>query len=449
MRRNLCWLAPAVLTALVTAYQAATPQLWRDELATWSAARRPVPEIFALGQHIDGVTVPYYLLVHGTIALVGDSPVALRLPSLVAMTAAAACTALLARRLWGPFPALLAGLLFAVLPVISRYAQEARGYALAMCFAALATLLLLRARDKGGWTAYGLSVAALGLAHQLALLILLGHAGRKKAWLAAVLPAVAVVVPFTLLGLGQRDRQLDWLSRADLTTLANFPETLFLSGVLGGAVCALAVVASHRRLLLTAVLPVLVLFAVDQLITPMFVGRYLLFVVPLLVALAGRGLALLRPVPALVVLIVLALIGLPVQNDIRRTHSPFDYRGAAAVIHAGAREGDAIVYAPRDGWQFTDIGLRYYLGNDLPDDALRVAGPEENDSLWATECPDPAACLTADRVWTLSADNLETGRRAGVTDQLTTATQAVLARSYRQLQVTRIEGFTIALFVRS
>ncbi|WP_306205333.1 glycosyltransferase family 39 protein [Actinoplanes sp. RD1] len=449
MRRNLYWLAPALLTALVTAYQATTPQLWRDELATWSAARRSVPEILALGQHIDGVTVPYYLLMHGTIALFGDSALALRLPSLIAMTAAAACTALLARHLWGPFPGLLAGSLFAVLPVTSRYAQEARDYALAVCFAALSTLLLLRARDRGGWIAYGLSVAALGLAHQLGLLILLGHLRLRKAWFAAVLPAAAIVLPFTVLGLGQRDRQLDWLSRADGATLANFPETLFLSGIVGGAVCALAVVASHRRLLLAAVLPVLVLFAVDQLITPMFVGRYLLFVVPLLVASAGRGLALLRPVPALVTLLVLALIGLPVQDDIRRTHSPFDYRGVAAVLRDEARPGDAVVYAPRDGWQFTDIAMAYYLGDDAPADVLRVAGPDENDSLWATECPDTAACLTAARVWTLSADNLETGRRAGATDQLTGATQAVLAGSYRQGEVRRIEGFTIVLFERS
>ena len=45
----------------------------RDEIASWSAATRTVPEIFALGRHIDGVLVPDYLFLHYWIGWFGDS----------------------------------------------------------------------------------------------------------------------------------------------------------------------------------------------------------------------------------------------------------------------------------------------------------------------------------------------------------------------------------------
>lgn len=466
MLRLLCWLVPTVVTGFVVAYRAGTPEPWRDELATWSAATRTVPQIVELGRHIDGVTVPYYLLAHLSATLFGDSILALRLPSMLAATATAGVTALLARRLWGPGAALLAGLLVAVMPVVSRYGQEARGYALAALFSALATLLLLRALDSGrrrAWLAYAIGVLLLGWSHQIALLLLLGHllavlTTNRRAlarWGLATTVAVAGILPFTLLGLGQRAAQLDWLHPAEPADLANVAETVFLSGVLGGAVCALAVTALRDRerwtalLLVSALLPVLVLYAVDQLLTPMFVGRYLIFVVPLLCALAGAALAGLRLPLGLTVVLVLASIGLPLQDDIRRTHSGFDYRRAAYLVQAQARPGDGIIYAPRQGWHFTDIALRYYLGDAVPEDVLLRSDQAENASLWATECPDPAACLKGvDRVWTLSGDNLDTGRRASPTDQLTPAQQAVLDGSFRLVGQTRVDGFTLALFTR-
>jgi mannosyltransferase len=385
---------------------------------------------------------------------------------MLAATATAGVTALLARRLWGPRAALLAGLLLAATPVMSRYGQEARGYALAALFAVTATLLLIRALAPGRWwewLAYATSVLVLGWSHQIALLLLLGHAlavtvVKRRAllpWLAAVVVATAGVVPFTLLGVGQHAAQLDWLSAAEPADLADIAETVFLSGVIGGAVCALAAMALRGRdrwallLLLTAVLPVLALYAIDQLVTPMFVGRYLIFVVPMLCALAGRALAELRLPVGLTVVVVLAAIGLPLQDDIRRTHSGSDYRQAAAVIHAQARPGDGIIYAPRGGWHFTDIALRYYLGDDVPEDVLLQSDEVANASLWAAECADPAACLAGtDRVWTLSGDDLETGRRAGPTDQLTPAQQALLRSSFRKVSETRVDGFTIVLFAR-
>lgn len=462
----LCWLAPAVLTGLLAGYRMAQPEAWRDELATWSAATRTVPQIFALGRHIDGVTVPYYLLAHVWSGWFGDSVPALRAASVLAVAATAAVVALLARRLHGPRAALLAGLLFAVMPVASRFAQEARGYAFAGLFAACSTLLLLRALDKPAWwswIAYAVSVLLLGWSHQIALLLLLGHglavtvlSPRLLArWLPAVLVAAAGVLPFTVMGLGQRDTQLDWLAAATPGDLAGIAGNLFISGIVGGAVCALAALGvradEDRRatlVLIAAVSPILALYLVDQLVAPIFVGRYLYFVVPLLCAVAGRALAGLRTPYAVTVVLVVGLVGLPSQDEMRRRHSGFDYPRAAAMVEVYARPGDAIVYAHRGGWQFSDTALRYYLGDDLPRDVLLRSGQVENESLWATTCPAPDACLAGtDRVWVLSADNLETGRRAGETDQLTDAERHALA-PFTRLMSTRVDGFTLALFER-
>ncbi|WP_231933609.1 glycosyltransferase family 39 protein [Micromonospora coxensis] len=173
------WLVPTLATLAAGLVGIGHAQPWRDELASWSAATRSLPDLFRLTGTVDAATGPYYLLLHGWVRLAGDSPAALRLPSALAMAAAAGLTAVLGRRLFGARAGLLAGLLLAVLPGTSRYAQEARPYALATLFAVLATLLLVRALDRPGrarWAGYAAAVAALGLTHLLALTLLAAHA---------------------------------------------------------------------------------------------------------------------------------------------------------------------------------------------------------------------------------------------------------------------------------
>ncbi|MGW5671088.1 glycosyltransferase family 39 protein, partial [Micromonospora sp. NPDC003776] len=174
----LVWLAPALLTLVVTLAGIGHAQPWRDELATWSAAPRPVRDLVRLAGTIDAATGPYYLFMHGWTALFGTSPTALRLPSALAMAAAAGLTARLGERLVGAPVGLLAGLLFAVVPDTSRYGQEARPYALATLLAVLATLLLadaLRAPTWRRWTGYAVVATALGLTHLIAVTLLVAH----------------------------------------------------------------------------------------------------------------------------------------------------------------------------------------------------------------------------------------------------------------------------------
>jgi mannosyltransferase len=187
-RRLPAWLVVAIPIAgelLLGGYRIAGPSLWRDEAATISGSNRPAGAIWDLTSHQDAVHGLYYLLIHAVIAVGGTSETALRLPSLIAMALAAGLTAELGRRLARktglPAPGaigLLAGLLLAVVPLTTRYAQEARPYALTTLFAVAATYLLVRAVEDHRWpwwAGYAVAVVLTGLFNLFALLLVVAH----------------------------------------------------------------------------------------------------------------------------------------------------------------------------------------------------------------------------------------------------------------------------------
>jgi mannosyltransferase len=174
----LTWVAPAVVTAVLGVYEIGVPQLWRDELASWSAASRSLPQLWAMLHNIDAVLGIYYFGLHLWMAVFGDSATAMRLPSVIAMAGAAAVVALIGRRLGGGVAGLASGLIFAVIPSVSRYAQEARPYAFATFFAALATLMFLRAMERprwSNWAIYAVVLAAAGAANLITVCVAAGH----------------------------------------------------------------------------------------------------------------------------------------------------------------------------------------------------------------------------------------------------------------------------------
>jgi mannosyltransferase len=282
--------------------------------------------------------------------------------------------------------------------------------------------------------------------------------GRWRAlwWLLAAAAGVGAVLPLTIRGLGQQDAQLSWLEPATTRTLAEIAGAIFITPVVGGVVVGLAVAALWREraaaavlLWVSVLLPVGLLYAYDQLISPIFVARYLLFSVPLLCALAGASLSVLRLPVAMVALVALGAMGLPTQAQVRRSHSGFDYQAAADVILDNERAGDGIVYEPRDGWQTVDLGLGYYLRDRAPRDLLLASNEVANGSLWATECADQVKCIgNTNRVWVVAADNLDPQFRATPTNQLGYGTNALLTRYFVPIVAYRVNGFTIALFVR-
>ncbi|MFE2679581.1 glycosyltransferase family 39 protein, partial [Streptomyces hygroscopicus] len=122
--------------------------MWRDEAATYQMARRTLPQIRETLGTVDAVHGLYYLLMHLVLAL-RPSEVTMRLPSVLAAVAATGLVAALGCRLARPRVGLWAGLLYAVTPVVTHYAQEGRSYALVAAGAAGATYLLAGAIAPG------------------------------------------------------------------------------------------------------------------------------------------------------------------------------------------------------------------------------------------------------------------------------------------------------------
>ncbi len=474
------WLWPAALAFVLGAYRIGTPQLWRDELATWSAATRSTGELLDLLHRVDAVSGAYYLALHYWIAVFGDSPTSLRAPGLLAMTATAALVALGAAKLFGAPAALPAGLLFAALPSVSRYAQEARGYAFAVLAVAAATWFLLRALEEPGrvrprwWCGYAVCVLLAGAFHLVAVAALAGHAAvvavrlRGRPW-RHVLPgyglacagAAVVLLPLVLAGQRQAGRQISWIGAPPVAGLVKVLPSLFGSGAVAAGLLAVAASACVRRASrpaalqagLLAVLPLLAVWVLSQGPSSYWTGRYLLFTVPAWAMLAGAGVGAGAGTPGRrgvrpALLLVLGALALPTQWGLRAAdaHDDYDLKGAAALVAADYRPGDAIV-PPRGGASYlmVDLGLRYYLprSDRLRDVFVRTDAVRLND-FFALECPVPADCLGPDpRVWVVAVGD-SPDPYAG----LSPAQAEALGSRYTPVRTSHTGGLTLTLLVR-
>src|SRR5215468_12098629 len=121
-------IAPAVVTLAVMLWGITAPAYWADEADTVSAESRSLPQLVQLLGHVDAVHGLYYLLMWPVVQAAGPGEFATRLPSAVAMAAAAAGIAVIGRRLASRRAGLCAGLVFAAMPVIGEQGHNARPY---------------------------------------------------------------------------------------------------------------------------------------------------------------------------------------------------------------------------------------------------------------------------------------------------------------------------------
>ena len=136
---------PPVATFVIMLWGITGASYWRDEAATLSAVQRPLGDLLRMLGNIDAVHGAYYLLIWVFVRVGGTGELVTRLPSAVAMAGAAAAVAALGRRLVSPRAGLASGLVFAILPPVSMYGQDARPYAIVVMLAAVASYLLVRA----------------------------------------------------------------------------------------------------------------------------------------------------------------------------------------------------------------------------------------------------------------------------------------------------------------
>jgi mannosyltransferase len=390
---------PPAATLAMMLWGIGGPSYWRDEADTISAASRSLPQLIRLLGHVDAVHGLYYLLLWPVARVAGTGEAATRLPSALAMAAAALGIAVIARRLASRRAALCAGLLFAALPEVSVQGHDARPYAMVTAAAVLASYLLLRAVEDPRWArfaGYGLSLVLLGYLHLFALLLVPAHAitlaafGRKpgrlcRRWLASVAAAGAVMTPLVVIGWSQRG-QIGWIPRPGwheagllVTALAGGTAgSVALIGVLaalgsvrGGQPASTVTGAGHPIGWLAVpwlIVPPAVLLAASM-IKPVYYLPYVIFCLPAVALAGGCGLAALGwPARAAAAVLLAALIT-PTQLAIRAPDSGGALRPADQILAANERPGDAVIYpqggippwylAYPDGFgRLRDIGLR-------------------------------------------------------------------------------------------
>jgi mannosyltransferase len=377
-RRVSSWLPLAGVIALAAglAWVAIGEKgFWLDEALSVQRASAAWP---ALWRDITGTQANmalYYVLLHGWIAL-GDSEVIVRTLSALFAVAAVPAVYRLTSVTFGGRTALTASLLLALNSFFISYAQEARGYSLAILIATLSTLCFVTAMERpsrGRWLAHAL-VSGLALyAHFFCALVILAQAaslvfarrgqipwrgllGSGAAIVVAALP-LAWFVAFHDVG------QIDWVPAPRAIDLYLLFATFAGGGwalpvlcglaILGGAIFAMRdrIDAADPRqrwrvalLLCWLIVPAVVAYAASA-VKPVFQPRFLIVSVPPFVMLAALGLTRLRQ--RAVFASAVALVAVLSFNSVRAWYDEPDkqwWRAAAQHVASRAEDGDAIAF---------------------------------------------------------------------------------------------------------
>jgi mannosyltransferase len=442
------WLPPT-LALLLCLWRINKPSFWRDEAATIAAIRRPFGDLIKMLGNVDAVHGAYYLMMWPIEHVLGAGPLAMRLPSAIAAAVAVAATAAIGRRLISPWAGLAAGLLLAILPVTSRYGQEARSYELVVAAATIASYLLVRVlaaepAARRRWIAgYAVSMAALGVLNIFGLLMIPAHAltvavvcrrdlrdpaARRLVvgWLAAVAVGVVVSSPLLVLGWLQRG-QIAWLSvntsSSGLNTLfalsGSFLVTTAVLAVIGVALVLSTEVSRQRRAmswparlweisLPWLVVPPLILLLASH-VQPVYTSRYILICVPALALIGGAAIASYREMAAVISLAVVLIAGATTQIAQRNYAGHYDdILAVDQIVAAHARPGDFVLYTNPNAESF---GAAYSFGlGKLPNIALKQ-GPIPSGTLGGSVASLPeirSRLARAKRVWVVEINRLIT-----------------------------------------
>jgi mannosyltransferase len=360
-----------------------SPSLWLDESLTALRVDYSVLRLFE-GYHgmYDTILKPWALVA-------GTSEWSLRLPSVLGSMLAAGLLVVLGRRVFAPMVGLVSGLLLASSPFIVKWSQQARGYTLLLALGILATILLLRALERGSrgaWLVYGIVFAGVLVWHPVAgILLAPSHAVLVAQRRDRILPhgllglvvIVAIGVPWVA-QIAMRSTgegvAMNWLgaptfeegARAllDVSGAAGFGLLLGLVGLV-----LLWRVRDRDRVawLATWAFAPFVVALVVTIVRPIYLDRYLMLAAPAFALLGGVALTGLTPrlriaaAAAVAVAVVAGLASWYSTTDDGNWRGE-DWRTATQFVLERSNDADAVVVAP---WSAAPAA-RYY-GADAVD----------------------------------------------------------------------------------
>ncbi|MET7872227.1 glycosyltransferase family 39 protein [Streptomyces cyaneofuscatus] len=435
--------------------------MWGDEAVTYQLAQREPSQIWHTVQHVDLVHALHYAVMHVIFDLFGAGLLSLRLPSVLAMAAAASGVGLLGLRLAGPRAGLLAGLVFALLPQVQKYAQEGRSYAMVCALIAWASCALVANVSRPSrwrWAAYGLTVLLACLLHEFAVLalaahgvtLIVSHTPKRvlRAWGVTAAGVVIGLLPLVVVSAGQSE-QVSWIGGP----VRPYP---LLVAVVVGMLCARAPLRSEGPVSAAALaVPILVLpgalLLTASLIKPLFVDRYVLFSDIGIALLLGarldhtRRLRLPRYIPTVSIAAVAALASLvPSSLSLRTPQSRSnDATAIGAAVREQGRPGDGLLYLagrhrilaathPGDTRHLTDLAL--------------AQDPVDSNTLAGVELP--AGAIAARMMQFHRIVTVRVARADSLSDPQEKAKIDTLRRHFREHATTRVNGARITVHVR-
>ncbi|OBG14836.1 hypothetical protein A5765_11055 [Mycolicibacterium celeriflavum] len=369
----------AVLGAAVSLAGAGRPSFWYDEAATISASySRSLHQLWQMLADVDAVHGLYYLLMHGWFAVFPPTEFWSRVPSGLAVGAAAAGVVVLGRQLSSRTVGLAAGVVCAILPRATWAGIEARPYALSMMLAVWLAVLLVwvaRRESRWAWAGYGALLAVSILLDVYLALLFFVHAVFVVAFRrtrTVELPfaitsgiALGVMAPFVAVVAGQAN-QISWITPIGLRTFEDVAVQQYFDrnpyfAALSAVVVLVAITVwvfvrrpsvGEREAIVLAVawlvIPTALIVAYSALAEPLYTPRYLCFTAPAMALLLGVCIAALARsawVTAAVVG-VFAVVAAPTFVTVQR--GPYakyhmDYSQVADLVSTKAATGDCLL----------------------------------------------------------------------------------------------------------
>jgi mannosyltransferase len=384
--------AIGAFAAVLSGAWASRPSLWFDEGATISAsASRTLPELWKLLGHIDGVHGLYYLLMHVWFTIFPSTEFWSRVPSALAIGAAAAGVTVFARQFVpGRATAVCAGVVFAILPRITWAGIEARSYAFAAAAAVWLTVLLVAAVRRNRprlWLSYAVALMlSILLSLNLILLVvvygamlpLLAPKNSRKPpviwWAVSSAVAVGLMTPFMVFAHGQIGQvnwiyPVSWHYAFDIILRQYFDHSVPFA-VLTAVLIVAAVVArlkgargpagDLRSLLIICaawiVLPTALVVIYSAVSEPIYFPRYLILTTPAMAAVMAVCIVTIarKPWPIAGIVLLFAVAAIPDYLFVQRwpyAKEGWDYSQVADVISSHAAPGDCLMVDNTVPWR--------------------------------------------------------------------------------------------------
>jgi mannosyltransferase len=383
--------AIAAFAAVISCGWASKPSLWFDEGATISAsANRTVPELWKLLGNIDAVHGLYYLVMHGWFAIFPPTEFWSRVPSALAIGAAAAGVTVFTKQFSARPTAVCAGAVFAILPRTTWAGVEARSYAFAVAAAIWLTVLLLTAVRRNRprlWLFYALALTlSILLSLNLILLVLVYAAmvpllapkkSRKSPviwWAVTSVVAIGIMTPFIVFAHGQVGQvnwiyPVSWHYAFDIVLRQYFDHSVPFA-ILSAVLIVAAVVArltglrapagEMRTLLIVCaawiVIPTAVLVIYSTINEPMYYPRYLILTSPAMAIILAVCIVTIarKQWPITGVVLLFAVAAFPDYLFTQRApyaKEGWDYSQVADLINSHAAPGDCLMVDNTVPWK--------------------------------------------------------------------------------------------------